>query len=83
MVKKHLLLLLASCCWLAAGAQEKDYSAEVRTQILPWVESVDKLFGLTSDGLDSLQWNETFLTECPKAEFQRMQAVVANPAFYH
>ena len=82
-MKKHLLLLLASCCWLAAGAQEKDYSAEVRTQILPWVESVDKLFGLTSDGLDSLQWNETFLTECPRAEFLRMQAVVNNPAFYN
>lgn len=72
-----------ACLALLCPAQSNDYSSEVRTQILPWVESVGKPFGLTTEGLDSLQWDESLLSTCPREEFLRMQAVVNNPAFYN
>ena len=60
-----------------------DHSDEARTHILPWAQSAGQLFGLTDEGLDSLRWDDAYLTACPRAELLRMQAVVNNPAYYN
>ena len=70
-----------SLLWICSAAAQEDYSAQVRSEILPWVESVGQLFGFTQEGLDSLNWDEAYLSSCSKEQFQRLQAVTTNPAF--
>lgn len=82
-MKRVLFTLIFPCLAATSLAQSADYSGDVRTQFLPWMESVGRPFGLTADGLENLQWDEAFLTECPRSEFLRMQAVVNNPTFYN
>lgn len=66
----------------SALAQTADYSEQARVEILPWVQSVGQLFGLTDEGLQALAWDDTYLSQCPKKDYQRMSAVVGNPAYY-
>lgn len=74
-----LMLTLAT---LSVPAQTTNYSEQARAEILPWVQSTGQLFGLTDTGLQALAWDDAYLSECPKAEYQRMAAVVGNPAYY-
>jgi len=81
MKKKLMFVLLA---WLTLGtAKAEDYSTLVESDIRPWVESVGQLFGLTAEGRDSLRWDESLLVACTREQYQRMLAVVNNPAYYH
>ncbi len=73
-----LLLLLTG----RASAQTENYNNQVRESILPWVQSVGQLFGLTDEGLQVLAWDDAYLTSCPRNEYLRMEAVVNNPAYY-
>ena len=68
---------------VAALAQAEDYSQQVRNDIQPWIESVGKLFGLTTEGLDSLHWDDSYLTSCTQEQYQQMLAVTQNPAYYY
>ena len=61
----------------------QDYSAKVRSDILPWVESVGQLFGLTEAALDYMEWNENLLTACSQEQYERLSAGVKNPACYY
>lgn len=79
----RLLLLLLCCLPSAAFAEDDDYSAEVRSKILPWVESTGQLFGLTQEGFDALAWDAAYLESCPHEAFQRMLAVTENPEYCH
>lgn len=68
---------------LAVSSFAQDYSAKVRSDILPWVESKGQLFGLTDEALDSMKWDEKWLTACDKEQYGRMKALTQNPAMYY
>ena len=77
-----LLSLLLALPLTPAAAQQTDYSAEVQAEILPWVESAGKLFGLSQRGMDSLHWDEALTKACSRERYLRMKNVVENPAYY-
>ena len=75
------VLLTATALVLPSAAQ--DCSDKVRTDILPWVESVGQLFGLSEAALDSLQWSDDLLSACTQEQYDRMATLVQNPALYY
>ena len=81
-MKKAYLYTLFVCLWAGAVCAQ-DYSDKVRSDILPWVESVGQRFGLTEAALDSMGWTDDLLTSCSKEQYERMAAWVSNPAAYY
>ena len=82
-LRSYPFLLLALLLRVTAVAQTENYNEQAQAEILPWVQSTGQLFGLTDAGLQALAWDDAYLSDCPKAEYQRMAAVVSNPAYYY
>lgn len=80
---KKLLLAAALMVGLPAAAQTSNYSDKVASDILPWVKSAGQLFGLAPEALDSMRWDPSYTTFCPKEQYDRMHTIVSNPAFYY
>lgn len=81
-VKKAILATMLTY-GLSASAQTGNYSARVTSDILPWVESVGQLFGLAPEALDSMDWNPSYTSYCPKEQYDKMRDIVSNPAYYY
>ena len=71
------------CLMLAVSTLAQDYSAQVRSDILPWVESVGQRFGLTEDALGYMEWSNDLLTACSQEQYERLLAWVKNPVCYN
>jgi predicted alpha-1,6-mannanase (GH76 family)/lysophospholipase L1-like esterase len=80
---KWVTLLMMVFFHMPCQAQTEDYSSQVNTEIVPWVQSVGKLFGLVPEALDIMGWNESYTTSCTAGAYKKMVSVVKNPAYYY
>lgn len=83
MRKHYLSILFLIMTAIQVFAQTSDYSDRARNEILPWIATAEQLFGLTTEGIQALEWDDAYLTQCSEKDFLRMAAVISNPAYYH
>lgn len=77
-------LLWVMLLWVTpAVGQGTDYSAQVNQDIVPWVKSVGKLFGLMPHALDAMRWDEKYTQSCTREQYRRMLAIAENPAYWY
>lgn len=81
--KRLHLLLLSLISYGLTFAQPDNFYQQVKERILPWVQSVNNLFGLTPKALERMEWNESYTTYCSEHTYNRLLSIVTDPASYH
>lgn len=52
---------------------------KVQTDILPWVQSVGKLFGLTPEAFEKMHWDDSLTQSCSSERYEELLAIVNDP----